>query len=259
MKYFTLFLLIAATLFSADIQNPTSKAYMVSVEGQTSVIVDDSKILEPNNKDVFNATGLVFRTEDNSNTAAVLSNGSGLYVDSNTNLKIKKFTQEPFSPNRMDPEVEPSLSQTDGFISHGRVAICTARIVAGSSMIYNTPEVGVRLRDNKVVISTNNGVTEIIAVTGQVSLDFNNNNGQFLRAREKGTIKDGKLIISKLNGREMQEAEKLTTMACQARQSVYFDIITEISGAENNSEIVVFEMVLVLIDNIGTVSPSTIN
>jgi len=70
----------------------------------------------------------------------VYSNGTGIYFDPDTRMEIRKFVQEPFTPNRADMETEPSISQTQTFLSRGLVGLCTSRLVAGSSMVYQTAE-----------------------------------------------------------------------------------------------------------------------
>jgi len=45
-------------------------------------------------------------------SSMVYSNGTGIYFDPDTRMEIRKFVQEPFTPNRADMETEPSISQT---------------------------------------------------------------------------------------------------------------------------------------------------
>ncbi|MEJ1973184.1 MAG: hypothetical protein WDM96_12195 [Lacunisphaera sp.] len=81
-------------------------------------------------------------TKAGAHNAVVYSNGTSMYVDENTRVEIGRFTQEPFQPRNestMDSQYEPSMSQSDVYIPHGAVGLCTSRLVSGSSMTYLHP------------------------------------------------------------------------------------------------------------------------
>ena len=233
MKRLILLLILLSTIVcAADRKNPTSKAYISAVEGTASVVIQDGSIQNLSNRGVYNAEGLIFDTKEKSNEAMVLSNGSGIYMDESTHLEINRFAQEPFNPDRSDLDVEPSISLTRGFISHGYVAICTPKIVAGSSMVYETPNGKVRLFNNKVAISVDSNKTEIISISGEVSVESGISNYQCLKNGEKAIIKGGKISVENVTKEELKTASDHITSACVARQVVYFDVASKKDAAE---------------------------
>ena len=125
-------------------KSPTSKLYVADLEGQSEIDTGE-RIEELNEKSVHNAQGTVIQTNSDSVNAMVFSNGTGVFLDRDSRLEIRRFVQEPFSPERTDLEAEPSISQTAAFLPRGTVGLCTPRMVAGSSMNYMTPEGGVSI------------------------------------------------------------------------------------------------------------------
>ncbi|MDF3056914.1 MAG: hypothetical protein K0R17_1129, partial [Rariglobus sp.] len=99
-------------------KNPSSKLYIADVDGIASINTGD-KIEDVTKKSVYAAEGVVLETNPDSHNAIVLSNGTGIAFDPDTRLEMNRFMQEPFSPNRTDLEVEPSVSQTSAFLPRG--------------------------------------------------------------------------------------------------------------------------------------------
>lgn len=224
-------LVIASASAFAQIKNPTSKLYIADLEGQSEIDTGD-RIEDIRAKSVHNAQGTVIETQSNSNNSMVFSNGTGVFLDPETRMEVRRFVQEPFTPNRTDLEVEPSISQTYGFIPRGRVGICAPKMVAGSSMIYATPHAAASIRGKKVVVQAGDFETTISSVEGEVTItgDGTGTSGQ--------TIKDGQqAIIRRLPGQppsieigpipddQVETIEDKVTMACNARRTVYFDSV----------------------------------
>ena len=105
-------------------KNPTSRFYVADTHG-ISEINTGEKIVELNKSSVYIAQGTVIETKADSTNAIVFSNGTGIHFDADTRLEINKFMQEPFTPNRSDMEVEPSISKTNAFLTRGLVGLCT--------------------------------------------------------------------------------------------------------------------------------------
>ena len=150
-------------------KNPTSKLYVADVEGISSINTGE-KIEDLTKKTVHNAEGVILETSPESNNAIVLSNGTGIAFDPDTRLEMKRFLQEPFSPNRTDLEVEPSVSQTTAFIPRGTVGLCTSKMVAGSTMNYNTRHANISIRGRKAVIETTDNETIVSLLEGDVTV-----------------------------------------------------------------------------------------
>ena len=99
-------------------KNPTSKLYVADQLGEAQIDTG-TEIDDLTKKSVYNAEGRSIETKANSNASVVLSNGTGIYFDVETRVKISTFQQEAFRPNRADVEDEPSISTTHLMVEHG--------------------------------------------------------------------------------------------------------------------------------------------
>ena len=150
-------------------KSPTSKLYVADAVGEnqinTGVEIDDLT-----KKSVYNAQGTVVETKPNSNTAIVLSNGTGIYVDVNTRLQIRTFEQEAFRPNRSDLEDEPSISNTHLYVEKGVIGVSTSKLVAGSTTVYDTPLASAVIRGRQAVILSEDNLTVISMIQGEATV-----------------------------------------------------------------------------------------
>ncbi len=240
----------ASSLSAQTKKNPTSKLYVADLEGQADIQTDD-KIVELTKKSVHSASGTVIETKkatdakdkDKNHSAMVYSNGTGIYFDPDTRLEVKKFVQEPFSPNRTDMETEPSISQTQTFLSRGLVGLCTSRLVAGSSMVYQTPNGSVNIRGHKLVIETNDQYTRIAMIEGESTVRGGTGSsteagGQTLHEGEQAIIKQGapgqppQVQIQRIPSNEMGALDDKASLACMAKKTVYFEVTERKVGVD---------------------------
>lgn len=252
---FVLWLAALAFMLGAAVQveaqgrkkNPTSKLYVADVEGDAQI--DTGETIDPLTKrSVYTAQGTVIETKPDATNALVFSNGSGIHFDPDTRLEVRKFVQEPFTPNRSDMEVEPSISTTQAYLSRGTVGLCTSKMVAGSSMRYATPHANVRVNARKVVIETNNEGTTISVIEGSATVQSG--------TLDVGghTIETGQQIFVPASGEAPQigpiPREQMATLddkvaiACMARKTVYFEVAQsndENDPARSGDEITAFD------------------
>ena len=160
----------------------------------------------------------------------VFSNGTGVFLDSDTRMEVRRFSQEPFTPNRTDLESEPSIYQTYNYVPRGRVGICAPRMVAGSSMVYATPHGSANIRGKKVVVEAMDFETKISAVEGEVTIGGTaaGGGGRTLKGGEQALISQNpgqppSIIIRMIPDDEREAIEDKVTLACNARRTVYFD------------------------------------
>ncbi len=150
-------------------KSPTSKLYVADTVGEaqidTGLEIDDLT-----KKSVYNAEGTSIETKPNSNASVVLSNGTGIYFDVATRVQIRTFEQEPFRPNRTDIEDEPSISTTHLFIERGVIGISTSKLVAGSTMEYDTSLASAFIRGRQAVIVADDNLTVISMVQGEATV-----------------------------------------------------------------------------------------
>ncbi|HEY9250525.1 MAG TPA: FecR domain-containing protein [Rariglobus sp.] len=211
-------------------KNPTSKLYVADVEGLASINTGE-KIEDLTKKSVHAAEGVVLETTPNANNAIVLSNGTGIAFDPDTRLEMKRFLQEPFSPNRTDLEVEPSVSQTAAFLPRGTVGLCTSKMVAGSTMTYTTRHATVAIRGRKVVIETSDKSTIVSLLEGDVTVRGDlMAGGQSLKPGQQAIITRNSnseppvITIQPIPEADMSRLSSKVTQACMARKTVYFEV-----------------------------------
>ncbi|MCU0792150.1 MAG: hypothetical protein MUE42_04720 [Opitutaceae bacterium] len=218
---------------SSKRQSPTSKFYVAEVKGFAQVNTGE-KIEDLTEKSVFDAEGTVIETKPDSANALVMSNGAGLYFAPDTKMSVDRFVQEPFEPNRTDLDTEPSVSQTRNRVSRGSVGLCTSKLVAGSSMVYNTPHASVNVLSQstqKVAMQIDDNSTTISLFEGAVTLRGDNmaggetlQPGQQAIITPRGVNQPPIITIQPIPQEQLEPLGDMVNSACQARSKVYFDI-----------------------------------
>lgn len=277
-------------------KNPASKVYVSDVSGEAVIDTGDA-IEDLSKRAVYLAQGAVIETkrperESDRNryfSTVVYSNGTGAFFDADTRVEVKRFQQEPFTPNRTDVEVEPSISQTQAFVVRGTVGLCTSKLVAGSSMNYQTAHGSINVRGRKVVIEAGPDFTKVSMLEGESSIRAGamDMGGQTVRAGEQAIIRRGApgqpndIRIQRIPQGEAPQLDDKVAMACMAKKTVYFDVreksattegageggegpVTAFDGADgaggatSSTEIVPIETVPSELPTQFTVSPATI-
>jgi hypothetical protein len=231
-------LLIAATCVAtiahaeARKKNPTSKMYVADEVGQvqidTGLEIDDLT-----KKSVYNAEGTAIQTKPNSNASVVLSNGTGVFFDVSTRVKIRTFQQDSFRPNRDDIEDEPSLSRTHLYVDHGVIGVSTSKLVAGSTMVYETSLATAFIRGRQAVITAQDNLTVISMVQGEATVQAGPlDKPHLVRNRQQIIIRPGKkdeqniVEVQDIPGGGNEEdstwLEERVETADAARKLVYF-------------------------------------
>jgi FecR protein len=231
-----------AVIAASSSKNPTSKFFVSDLTGESEVNLGD-KIVPLEKKSVFSAQGTIIETKPKSNNSLVYSNGTGIFIDENSRLELRRFAQEPFTPNRIDIETEPSISQTQAYLAHGVVGLCTSKMVAGSSMTYQTPLANVNIRGKRIVIDSGDDVTKVSMIEGDCTvrggeLDMGGHN---LHAGEQAIIRRGasgeanSVEIIKIPSAERNGLEDKSSLACMSRQTVYFEVRERTSANSGGS------------------------
>lgn len=234
-----LLMLAPTVLAQGKKKNPVSKLFVADVSGEASIDTGDS-IQDLSQHAVHTAQGAVIETKKPENdqdrskyySTMVYSNGTGSFFDADTQVEVKQFSQEPFVPNRTDLEVEPSISQTQAFVARGTVGLCVSKLVAGSTMNYQTPQGSVSIRGQKVVIEANKNVTKISMLEGDstVRAGTMDMGGHVLHAGEQAIIQQSsigqanQIQIVKIPERDMGSLDEKVAMACLAKKTVYFEV-----------------------------------
>ena len=212
-------------------KNPSSRFFVTDLDGQSQINTGE-KIEDLTKQSVYTAQGTIVETKPDATNALVYSNGTGIFFDHDTQLEVRRFVQEPFTPNRTDMEVEPSISQTQSFLSRGSIGLCTSKLVAGSSMTYRTRFASMTIRGRKIVIETNDKLTKVSLLEGDVTVrggDYDSG-GQNLKPSQQAIVTPGRMgagngiVIQSIPPGELQALEDKVTVACMARNTVYFEV-----------------------------------
>ncbi len=257
-------------------KNPSSKVYIADVEGAAQIDTGET-INDLTKRSVYTAQGTVIETKENSTNSMVWSNGTGIYFDPSTRLEVTKFVQEPFTPNRNDMEVEPSISNTQTLLTRGLVGLCTSKLVAGSTMKYNTPHASVRIKGGKAVIQVTDEGTTISLIEGDVTIQGGelDTGGQTLKQGQQAIVgPSGFIQVQAIPQNQASGLDDKVTIACMARKTVYFEtkekengVFTETdvtafdetgAGSDEDGEIIAIPVTPVETDPIVTVSPATV-
>lgn len=215
-------------------KSPTSKLYVADTVGEAQ-IDNGIEIDDLTKKSVYNAEGTAIETKSNSNASVVLSNGTGIYFDVATRVLIRTFEQESFRPNRSDMEDEPSISRTHLFIEHGVIGVSTSKLVAGSTMEYDTSLASAFIRGRQAVILSDDNLTVISMVQGEATVQAGPlDRPRLVKNRQQIIVRPGRpgepniVEIQDIPDGAAQDAEQWleerVLTADAARKLVYFEV-----------------------------------
>lgn len=245
LSFCLLFISLLAALPTANAaaskpKNPASKLYVSDVHGEATIDTGEA-IEDLAKRSVYTAQGTVIETKKPQNegeknqkyeSTMVYSNGTGAYFDADTRVELRQFVQEPFTPTRSDVNTEPSISQTQAFVARGTVGLCNSKLVAGSNMVYGTPQGSVNIRGQKIVIEARGDVTKISMLEGDSTVKAGEKDlgGHVIHAGEQAIIRKGvngqpnQVEIRAIPQQEKGELDNKVTIACNAKKTVYFDV-----------------------------------
>jgi hypothetical protein len=221
-------------------KNPTSKIYVADTEGGTQIDTG-KKIDELKKKAIYRAEGAIIETKPASNASMVFSNGTGVYFDVNTRVRVREFNQDPFRPNRTDLEDEPSISRMNLHIEYGVIGISTSKLAAGSSMEFDTPLATAFIRGRQSVIQVGDNFTEISMIQGEATVRSGPlDQGHLVKSGQQCIVRAGRgagaapvqiQAIQDGNAEEQQQwlYERVLT-ADAARKLVYFEVQAQIDS-----------------------------
>jgi hypothetical protein len=237
-------------------KNPAGRIYVASVDGVSQITAGD-KIEALVLKASYFAHGKFIETKSRGTVAMVFSNGTGIFLDPETQIEVTRFVQEPFVPGRTMMEIEPSVSETEVLLSHGITAVSTSKLAPGSTFIVVTSLGSINLRDGKLVAEVTADLTRFTLLTGNGTVRGGDldQSGKLLHAGEQAIIRAGppghpnNVEISQIVPVELAGFEEKGSTAYLARKTVFFE--TDAAG-----EILVIPVVPASLPVPATVSPS---
>lgn len=252
-----------STFAATKNKNPASKIYVADLTGESQVDTGE-RVEALSKKSVYVAEGTSFETKSGASDSLVFSNGTAIYVGSDTRFEVKKFLQEPFLPNRSDLDAEPSISQTVVKITRGSVGICTSKLVAGSSMTYQTPHATVNIRGRKVMIEVSDNETRVSLLEGDVTVLAASTGapnqtlrpGQQAIIRKTATDEVAVVTVQPIMDEQQAKLDENVSLACISRRTVFFEVAPR--GEGEDAEIRPVQVVPASHDPGFTVSPARI-
>ncbi len=227
---FAFLVTVSASYAQSANGGPTSKLYVLEVNGAASINTG-SKIETLVAKTTYDAEDIVIETTPGSTCVVVLSNGTAISMSSDTQLEIRRFTQEPFTPNRIDLDVEPSVSQTIAFLTRGTVALSTSNLVPGSTMIFSSRHSSVAIRGRKALIETNDSQMTVSMLEGAATIrDELIIGGESIRAGQQAVVtrvssfSPPAITVQPIPPSDQKRIEDAVAVASMARTTVYFDV-----------------------------------
>ena len=253
----------AASAATAKKTNPASKLYVADLSGESHIDTGE-RIEALSKKSVYAAEGVSVETKTNASDSLVFSNGTAIYVGAETRFEVKKFLQEPFLPNRNDLDAEPSISQTIVKITRGSLGVCTSKLVAGSSMTYQTPHGTVNIRGRKVMIEVSDTETKVYLLEGDVTVVGDaSGTGQNLKPGQQAVVRknasdaEALVTVQPIADEQRAKIDENVSLACISRRTVFFDVVGRSEDGE--AEIQPVEVVAAAPNPGFTVSPARIN
>lgn len=170
----------------AEIKPPESVLgkFLVSSVNGTATCISDGRIIELKKGDAILARGAKISIGPKSDAILVLSNGTGVFADENTQLEVDRFEQEPFTPGN-NLRLEPSNSVTAARLIKGRILLSTPRLLSRTSMIYQTPHASISVRGDKLLIEADDTASHIAMIEGNATISPRDAAGNFLSRGER--------------------------------------------------------------------------
>lgn len=216
-------------------KGPTSKLYIAETTGASQIKSGD-KVYTVRQASAFDAPGTVIETSENSSTALVYSNGVGMVIGENSRIEVTKFDQAPFSANTAtaaDSNQEPSVSQSEIFLSRGTVGISTSEFLSGSSMACATELGAIKIRGGNIAIESRPEESIFDLLQGAATV-VNNLNGQsyalkpgdrIIIRREPGGKQE--VILTRIPAPALPALNAFLTIASNSRRTVTFEVIEQ--------------------------------
>ena len=234
--------LASSALAAAKIPSP--KVYVSSLKGDSQV-VSGGRVTPLTPKSSFPAQGAQIETSPQGSVAIVLSNGTGLSLHPDTQIDIKRFTQEPFVASRTDMEREPSVSHTEIFLNRGTLAVSTSKLAAGSTFTILTALGSIHLHGGNLVVEIDGSEVKISVLDGEGTvyggeLDLG---GHVLHSGEQAIIRAGPpghanlVTTTRVPAGELAALQESADTSYAARKTVLFQ--TDESGEINALPVVV--------------------
>jgi hypothetical protein len=248
---------LASSFGQTPARNPGGKIYVASLTGVSQSSSGETiEALTP--KSIFPAAGSRIETKPSGTLSMVFSNGTGIFLDQDTHIEIKQFTQESFFVNRTNLELEPSVSATEVYLSQGTLAVSTSKLAPGSVVSFRASLGSINLRGGKVVLEITGDELKISLLDGEGTVHGGKYDlgGHVLHAGEQAIILPGPagesnlVKIRKIPAEDLAAIEVKAAMAYEARKTVFFE------QDPTTGEIIAVPVVPTTLPVPATVSPS---
>ena len=215
----------------------TSKVYVADITGD-SHIETRGAVRTLAKSAVHAPEGSSIETAANSTASLVLSNGTALFIGPDARLEFKRFLQQPFSPDRTDLDVEPSVSNMLLSLARGSLGVCTSQLLSGSTMTCTTPHGKIEIRGRRLLIETTPLETRISLLEGDATvLGTGSRTGEVLKPGQQAIVRSPagaagttNVTIQQIPEADAAKLDENVTLACISRRTVFFQSVETPDG-----------------------------
>lgn len=173
-------------------------AIVTSRKGSPKIITAESNKRTLSLHDVLRLGGAKLSCGKSEHLFISLSNGVGLGLGANTELRIKSYTQRPFKETKESVEHEPSISQLTIILESGTIAFAAERLSPISKFTIQSPTGETRIHTAKGIIRYDSTGVNIAAVSGQLTYYYPNmDQRQFIGAPQTIRISEHSAALGK--------------------------------------------------------------
>jgi len=169
--------------FADDRSSVSGIFYVITVNGKVECTAD-GRIWDLKKGDQVLGRGTKIKTDKDANVTVMFSNQTVMFIDEKTELRIKRFDQEPFTPNN-NLGIEPSNSETLINLFEGELVLNTPQLLSGTHLIFETPHaqisvLNVQSGNEKAYIEVNEKQTHVAVIAGKVSVKPRQSDGSYV-------------------------------------------------------------------------------
>ncbi len=149
-------------------------AIVTSVEG-TTLLSDETVTLTPFSlHETLHLSGQLITTKQDAYLLLACSNGLGIGIDSETEVRFIDYTQTPFNEERAALDFEPSTSVIDIELKSGAINLSTKGLSPRSNIRVKTPHGTVRVHSANCRVELSELGTSILTFGGNATFYYAN-------------------------------------------------------------------------------------
>jgi len=174
----TLFCLITTGYFLGGAADSNAEemaegiAVATSIQGSIQIEDAESKISQPKLHDTLNLNTCTVETGKNAHLFLALSNGIGIGIGENSEVRFETFIQQPFNEDRESLSYEPSVSILSIRIINGDLAVVSNKLSPLSEARIFLPIGELQIHSATCIINYSDMAAQITAYAGLLTYKY---------------------------------------------------------------------------------------